>query len=410
MESQELKADIVISGAGPAGLTLSILLCRAGFSVVLVDAEPPATSDADKPSGRTAALLNSSINVLTAAGLWEALASSATPLKTMKIIDDSTGDARNPGITFDAKDAGQTQFGYNIPNRPLRHALAAIASATENLTRLAPARLASYTVNRGRVRARTQDGRQISAALIVGTDGRNSIVRQVAQIDAKTHDYGQTAMTCLIEHTRPHNFTSTEFHRDGGPFTFVPMPGNQSSIVWVEKTDDAKNFLAMKKEDYQRAIQDRTRGHLGTITLKSAPESWPLMMLSSARLTGDRAVLAAEAAHVLSPIGAQGLNLSLRDVATLAETLIDAARLGEDIGAASVLARYERRRHLDIKSHVIGIDGYNRVVANDAFFLKNMRRLGLKGIEGVPGLKTIAMHQGLLPAMDNGRLVSGLPL
>ncbi len=407
----DIKADIIISGAGPAGLTLSLLLGRAGFKVVLIDAEPPSPINTDQPSGRTAALLNSSINVLKAAGLWENLHDIATPLKIMKIIDDSTqnnnGDA---GITFRAAESGQECFGYNIPNAYLRLALANKIPEVKNLTRLAPAKLKSYKIDGAKVRANTEDGKTIEASLIIGTDGRNSLVRKVAKIEAKTHDYGQMAMTCLIEHTKPHNFTSTEFHRAGGPFTFVPMPGNQSSIVWVEKTEDAKKYLAMKREEYERAIQDRTNGYLGTITLKSNPESWLLMMLSSEKLTGERAVIAAEAAHVMSPIGAQGLNLSLRDIATLAEVITDAARLGEDIGSANVLGRYERRRHLDIKSHVVGIDNYNRAVANDIALVKDMRRLGLKSVEKIPGLKNFAMQQGLLPSMDDGRLVNGEPL
>lgn len=415
MEKKDLKsdiqADIIVSGAGPAGLTLSLLLGRAGFKVALIDAEPPSEIRTDEPSGRTAALLNTSINVIKAAGLWDTLQDYATPLKLMKIIDDSTiGNTSDAAITFRAEDSGQECFGYNIPNSFLRLALANKVPEVKNLTRLAPAKLKTYKIDGSKVLATLEDGRKISASLIIGTDGRNSIVRKISKIEVKTHDYGQIAMTCLIDHTKPHNFTSTEFHRSGGPFTFVPMPGNQSSIVWVEKTEDAKKYLAMKKADYERAIQDRTNGYLGTVSLKSNPESWPLMMLSAEKFVGDRAVIAAEASHVMSPIGAQGLNLSLRDIATLAETLTDAARLGEDIGAKTVLERYERRRRLDIKSHVIGIDGYNRIVANDLSFLKDLRRLGLKSVEKIPGLKQVAMQQGLMPSMDEGRLINGLPL
>ncbi len=411
MQTKDLKADIILSGAGPAGLALSVLLANAGFKVVLIDAEKPTPADLKAPpSGRTAALLNSSVNVLKAAGIWDELKSVSTPLKIMKIIDDSHGGKDQVFVEFKAVDIGHDQFGFNIPNSFLKSAFTAKLKTTKNLTHLSSTKLIDYTVENGRVIARTETGQTITASLIIGTDGRNSIVRSVANIEAKKHNYGQMAITCLIEHSKPHNFTSTEFHRSGGPFTFVPMPGNQSSIVWVEKTEDAKNYLSMKKPEFERAIQDRTCGYLGTVTLKSNPESWPLMLLSSEKLIGDRAVLAAEAAHVLSPIGAQGLNLSLRDVAALAETLTDAARLGEDIGSHSVLSRYERRRHVDIKSHVIGIDGLNRVVANDMLFVKDLRRLGLKGLEKIPALKNFTMQQGLVPAMDEGRLLQGSPL
>lgn len=357
MKTKDLTADIVISGAGPAGLTLAALLGRAGFKVVLVDAEKPtAVNYEEKPSGRTAALLTGSVNILKAAGVWPALENYATALQTMRIVDDSQPGLPQVKIEFRADDIGQTEFGFNVPNAILKSALSVRVDNIKPVTHLAPAKLKDYRIEKQKVIATTEDDVTIIASLIIGTDGRNSIVRTIAGIDAKKHDYEQTAMTCLIEHTKPHYSTSTEFHRPGGPFTLVPMPGNTSSVVWVEKKEDAQKFLAMKKPEYQQAIQDRSCGLVGTITLKSNPESWPLMLLSSEKLVADRACLAAEAAHVLSPIGAQGLNLSLRDVAALAETLVDAARLGEDIGSQSVLSRYERRRRADIKSHVIGID------------------------------------------------------
>ena len=404
MPEQLIKTDVIVSGAGPAGLTLSLLLARAGFSVVLIDPEVPKADD--KPSGRTAALLNSSINVLKTAHVWEDVQSIGTPLKVMKIIDDSEGSDDQIAVSFDARDAGHDQFGFNIPNALLRNALLGKLKTAKHLTHFCPSKLAGYEVKGGQVIAQTEDGKKISASVIIGTDGRNSMVRKVADIDCTIRDYGQMAMTCLISHTKPHNFTSTELHRSGGPFTFVPMPGNQSSIVWVEKTDNAKSYLAMKRPEYEKAIQDRTCGMLGTIKLESNPESWPLMFLDAKTLIGERSALAAEAAHVMSPIGAQGLNLSLRDVATLAEVLTDAARLGEDIGSKSVLARYERRRMVDIKSHVTGIDGLNRAVANDKAFVNDLRRLGLKGLKNVPALKNFAMTQGLVPSMDEGRILS----
>ncbi len=408
MPEELINADVIISGAGPAGLTLSLLLARAGFSVVLIDPEIPKTDD--KPSGRTAALLNSSINVLKTAGIWEKVQSIGTPLKIMKIIDDSAGLENQITVAFEASDVGFEAFGYNIPNSLLKKALLENVKTTKNLTHLCPQKLVSYEINGTYVKARTENGQKIMASVIIGTDGRNSLVRKVADIDCTIRDYGQIAMTCLISHTKPHNFTSTELHRSGGPFTFVPMPQNQSSVVWVEKTEDAKKYLAMKKPEYERAIQDRTCGFLGTVKLESNPESWPLMYLDAKGLIGERSALAAEAAHVMSPIGAQGLNLSLRDVATLAEVLTDAARLGEDIGSKSVLARYERRRMVDIKSHVTGIDGLNRAVANDKGFVNDLRRLGLKGLQNVPALKNFAMTQGLVPSMDEGRILTSATL
>lgn len=398
-----LQADIVISGGGPAGLTLALLLGRMDMRVVLIDPEKPQVTNI--PTGRTAALLNSSLNVLQAAGVWpSSLKSKSTPLKIMSIVDGAHPDI---GAAFNAQDIGREAFGYNIPNALLKSALMEQLQKQKSVTLLTPAKLADYKIEGSTVIAAAEDGTTIHAPLIIGTDGRNSLVRTIASIETKKHDYGQIAMTCLINHTKPHNFTSTEFHRPGGPFTLVPMPGNVSSVVWVEKTDDAKSFLAMKKPEFTQAIQDRSMGIVGTIELASSPESWPLMLLSAERITAPRTALAAEAVHVLSPIGAQGLNLSLRDVAALAETIADAARLGEDIGSQNVLSRYEKRRSFDIHTRVMGIDGLNRIVANDIMFLRDLRRLGLKGLENIPALKSLAMKQGLSPSLDEGRLLQG---
>ena len=410
MQTKGRIFDIVITGAGPAGATLAALLGRAGFAVALIDAEPPGAIDPEKPSGRTAALLNGSINLLKTAGIWDRLAPVATPLKVMRIIDDSLGGGDPLPVEFHADELGAEQFGFNVPNNLLRAALLHELQNIPAVTHLRARRLADFSADAQGISAHTDDGRELHARLIIGTDGRGSVVRKIAGIEADQRDYKQIAMTCLIEHSKPHENTSTEFHRDGGPFTFVPMPGNRSSVVWVEKTADANRFLALKKTEYEQAIQDRSRGLLGTIKLISAPESWPLMTLNARQIVGRRAALAAEAAHVLSPIGAQGLNLSLRDVATLAETLTDAARIGEDIGSPLVLSRYADRRRADIASHVGGIDHYNRAIANHLPMIKDMRRAAWRGVNRIDPLKRFLMRQGLAPEMDQGRLLAGAAL
>lgn len=403
-----MKTKALIIGGGIAGLSLGLLLARAGLPTALVDTDKVQPLSEIRPSGRTVALMAPSIHVIKACCIWDVIEPIATPMKAMRLIDDNQSPPTS--ITFAAPEAGLDAFGYNIPNDQLRAALADAVQAQENLTYFAPGRLAHYTVHDHGVTATLQDGTEIEADVIIGCDGRKSPVREAAGIAAQVHDYGQMAMTCLITHTKDHNQTSTEHHRPGGPFTFVPMSGRQSSVVWVEKTDDAKAFMAMPKQAYQRALQDRSHGLLGEITLQSNPESWPLMLLSVDALVAPRVAIAAEAAHVLSPIGAQGLNLSLRDVASLAETLVDAARLGEDIGGAIVLKRYEKRRNLDLQTRVRGVDLYNRAVANDIGLIGALRRFGLLSLDKIPALKTLAMHQGLLPAMDQGRLLKGQSL
>lgn len=402
-----MKTEVLIIGGGIAGLTLAALLGGAGLEVCLVDAAPPAPDKTPPLSARTVALMQTSLNVLRQAGIGDSDAAFGTPLKTMRIIDDSAAGAAPVTLSFDAEEIGMEAFGTNIPNDVLRTALLNRLKTMGTVTLCCPGRLQSYSAQGQTVTATLEDGRIVTAALIVGMDGAQSRVRQIAGIEASSHDYGQTAMTCLIDHSRPHGFTSTEFHRPGGPFTLVPMPGNRCSVVWVEKADDAKNFLALRRQDFEKALQERSRDLVGRIALASNPESWPLKKLSARRLTAPRVALAAEAAHVLSPIGAQGLNLSLRDVAVLAETLADAARRGEDIGGPLVLDAYAGRRRPDIVTRAGGIDAMNRIVSNNVVFLRGLRRTGLRALDAIPPLRSLAMHQGLAPAMDEGRLLRG---
>lgn len=403
-----MKTKALIVGGGMAGLSLGLLLARAGLDTVLVDIDKVQKLADVTPSSRTVALMAPSINVLKACGIWETVEQFACPMRAMRLIDDN----RQPPVrvTFHAAEAGLEAFGYNIPNDMLRATLAEAVQQQEGLTYFAPARLRDYAVHKNGISATLDDGTAIDADLIIGCDGRKSIVRDKAGIKAHTHDYGQMAMTCLISHSKAHENVSTEHHRPGGPFTFVPMNGKQSSVVWVEKTADAQAFMEMSKQALERALQDRSNGLLGEITLKGTLQGWPLMLLQAEQITAPRVAIAAEAAHVLSPIGAQGLNLSLRDVAALAETLVDAARLGEDVGGELVLKRYEKRRSLDLETRVRGVDLYNRAVGNDIGFIASLRRFGLLSLDKFPALKLLAMHQGLLPALDHSRLLKGQAL
>jgi 2-octaprenyl-6-methoxyphenol hydroxylase len=399
----QLKGDIVLSGGGLAGLTLGILLGRAGLNTHLIDIAPPPANEA--PSGRTVALMENSLNIIRAAGIWDAVKDHAAPLETMRIVDDSSAMGRTQ-VDFHASDIGMNQFGHNIPNNVMRGALYEAAKKTKNLTLHVPDALQTYTVENG-VTATLKSGKEIAASLIIGGDGRNSLVRKISAIDVSEHDYKQSAITCLIAHSRSHNNIATEFHRPGGPLALVPMPGNISSVVWIEPTERANGIMRLKKQEFTAALQIETRDILGAITLESNPECWPLKTLKAKTLTAPRAVLMAEAAHVISPITAQGLNLSLRDVAALAETLVDAARAGMDIGLPAVLNKYEKRRRVDINTRVFGVDGMNKIVSVDANAIKGLRRAVLKTLDNVQPLKNIAMKMGLAPEIDAGRLARG---
>jgi 2-octaprenyl-6-methoxyphenol hydroxylase len=246
----------------------------------------------------------------------------------MRIIDDSVKGSRDVEAPFHACDIGLPRFGFNVPNDVLRAALFETARKNANV-KIRAAALKDYEISRDAAIADLEDGTEIRAGLIVGADGRNSRVRKIANIKAGEKDYGQTAITALISHAKSHDDASTEFHRGSGPFALVPMPGKRCAVVWVEPAARADEILRLRRDEFIRLLSRNTRGILGDIRLESGPESWPLKSMNAESLTAPRAALIAEAAHVMSPIAAQGLNLSLRDAAALAETVTDWASISD---------------------------------------------------------------------------------
>lgn len=406
-----MKTEVLIIGGGIGGLALANLLGKSGLSTTIVEKRNFSIPDKKEFYGRTAALMGGSINILKALDIWPEIEQRTAPLKAMRIIDDSNPNIEPVEINFPANEISKDCFGHNIPNMMLHKILADKAIENDNIQIIAPAGLEDFNCTPSGVIATLDNGDNIKAQLIIGADGRQSKARELAKIGTTEENYNQSAITCLIEHSKPHNFISTEHHRSGGPFTTVPMPDQEnkhfSSIVWVEKTQDADAFIKMDKASLEKAIEKRSRGALGEIKLASTPECWPLKGIIADKITAPRLTLIAEAAHAMSPIGAQGLNLSLRDVATLAEILTDAARLGEDIGSDVTLEKYTKRRHIDITTRFKGVDGYNRIVSNNIGLLRGVRRAGLKTLKNIPAFKQLAMQHGLSPAMDEGRLMRG---
>jgi 2-octaprenyl-6-methoxyphenol hydroxylase len=397
---------IIISGGGAAGLALAALLGNAGLTVALIEPSPPAPLAKTAPTSRTAALMEGSINILKSCGVWKKIEPFSTPVKTMRIIDDSVPQNTNIHATFPAGEIGLDRFGYNVPNAILRAALFETVKKIKTIS-IHPNALETYTAEKNQIQATLENGKKISASLIVGADGRASKIRTIAGIAFTEKDYAQSAITCLFSHTKPHDHISTEFHRPSGPFALVPMRGNHSAGVWVEPSKRADEILRLKKTEFQSLLQKNTRGILGDIAIESGPEIWPLRPLKSKSLIAPRMALIAEAAHTMSPIAAQGLNLSLRDVAALAETVIDSARAGIDIGAAAVLETYAARRKADIGMRTFGVDKMNGIVSADWELIKKIRRGGLSAIGSVSPVKKFAMRQALAPDIDQGRLSQG---
>lgn len=398
--------DLIITGGGIAGLSLACILGKQGVNVALVEPSPPASLANTPVTGRTIALMYSSLNVIRAAGLTDFIDEFGTPLKVMRLIDDSISGQNPIYSEFDARDIDLPYFGMNIPNALLRAALFEVVTSLPSIS-VFSSKLVSFNTDY-KVEAILEDGAKLEAPLIIGADGRNSPVRKISGISVWKKDYGQTAITCIINHSRSHDNTSTEFHESGGPFALVPMAGNQSAVVWVEWQEKADALLKLRRDEFESLLQIKTRDILGGITLESNPDGWPLCTIKAKRLTAQRVALMAEAAHVMSPITAQGLNLSLRDAATLAEVIIDAMRLGSDHGQVLTLANYERRRRLDIATRVSGVNTMNQLVSSESSIIKDMRRSGLKLIEAAYPLKRLAMNHGLAPSLDQDRILKGL--
>ncbi|MEM7617899.1 MAG: FAD-dependent monooxygenase [Pseudomonadota bacterium] len=397
-----MKTKVLIVGGGAAGLALALKLGIKGIKCVVIDPSVPNSYDFKKHGGRTAALMGQSVDLLQSLGLWEEIERDTAPLNTMKIIDDGNPALDPVELSFPANEIDEKNFGHNVPNCYLRELLYQHAQKNENITCLIPDKVTKIEHQNASIVITTEQGEKITADLLVGADGRFSKVREISGIGFKEIDYNQTAITCLVSHSKPHDNISTEHHRPGGPFTMVPMPDQNrkhySSIVWVEKTDEAQKYLSIEKALVEQTLYDKTRHALGDITLESPLESWPLKALLADKIIAERTALIAEAAHAMSPIGAQGLNLSLRDVDILGDILSEAIQLGEDIGGDVVLSRYQGARHLDLQTRFHGVDKYNKVVSNNIGFVRSLRRGGLNTLKTIPALKKLAMHVGLKPA------------
>lgn len=391
-----LNHDVIISGGGAPGLTLALLLAQTGMNVALIDPAPLSSFKITKPEGRTSALMKSSIRILERAGIWNHCHEYGAPLEVLRIIDDSIGNKRQQIETdFPAEDIGLEYFGFNMPNNILRAVLGISAMKVKNISLYNSLTLRNFKADDFGVTVTLSDHKILRGKVLIGADGRHSLVRESAQIRIWTHDYNQTAITCLIEHSGPHDNISTEFHRSGGPFTLVPLPGKTSSVVWVEKDADAQSFMSMSKQSFEQSLQDRSCNRLGKIKLSSDPQACPLTALRAHTFISKRVALMAESAHVLSPLGAQGLNLSLRDVACLADILTEAAQTGLDIGSQAILQSYERQRRTDVFLRSAGTDGLTRFVSHNIRPVHELRRAGLKTISMVEPLRLFAMQQGM---------------
>jgi 2-octaprenyl-6-methoxyphenol hydroxylase len=397
-EREQTKAIVV--GGGPAGLTAAIALAGAGVATVLVSKRPA------RPDNRTTALLAGSVTALETLGVWPACAPHAAPLRTMRIVDDTGRLWRAPEVAFEADEIGLAAFGANIENR---HLIAALEQHAATLPSLRIVEDEVRAVEPGSASALLQlkGGDRLNVPLVIGADGRHSLCRSAAGIGTDERSYPQIALTVSVSHTRPHHDTSTEFHTASGPFTLVPLPGSRSSLVWVLDPHVADEIAALDDVALANEIERRSHSILGKIALESGRGMFPLSVATARSFAARRIALVGEAAHVIPPIGAQGLNLGLRDAATIGELTIAAHRDGTDIGDDDVLKQYDSLRRADVGSRRLAIDLLNRTLLSDFLPVQGARGLGLYLIDRIGPLRRAVMREGIAPAAAQPRLMRG---
>ncbi len=383
----ERSAQVIVVGGGPTGLMTALALASARVDTILVRGNPPTDN-------RTTALLAPSVTALETLGVWSRCRAQAAPLEVMRIVDDTGRLWRAPEVQFSAHEIGLDAFGWNIENRHLLAALAAQA-AEEPTLHIVFAQALRIEIGETEVDVAISDGETLRGELLVGADGHNSACRAAAGIATRSRRTRQSAVTFNLAHTRPHHNASTEFHTERGPFTLVPLPGQRSSLVCVVAPHTADRLIGLDPDALALKLEQRAHSLLGKFTVEPGRGVFALAISTAERFAAPRVALVGEAAHVLPPIGAQGLNLGLRDAAMIAQVAGDAARTGSDCGASAVTQQYAQRRRADIASRTAAVDLLNRSLLTDFLPLQALRGLGLYALDRIGPMRRALMRAGV---------------
>lgn len=402
------RADAVVAGAGLSGLSAALALAEAGLRVAIVDRTDPRAAAAGNAVGgdiRTTAISLSSRRLLTALGAWAAVADAAEP-----ILDILVSDAYSPfHMHYDHRAVGDEPMGHIVVNNALKASLLDRLATHPGVTIAAPGTIAGLTVTPAAAILALDDGRRLTASLVVGADGRESAVRALAGLRVTRAPYRQSSIVDTIGHDLPHHGRAHERFLPGGPVAMLPLSGDRSALVWTERSAVAERIARLDDDAFAAALTERFGDSLGRLRPLGPRRIFPLELVVAERFVAERVALVGDAAHAIHPVAGQGFNLGLRDVAALAEVLADAVRLGLDPGAAAVLRDYQRRRRFDSASLTASTDGLVRLFSNDIAPVRTARGFGLGLVERIPALKRIAIRHAMGTLGTLPRLLRGEP-
>jgi len=401
---------IVIIGGGLNGPALALALAGAGFPVTLIDARPMSVLRSADFDGRSYALALASQKMLAFLGVWGAVGADCQPILDIVASDGRPGEGAAPyALHFDHAEIEEGPMGYMVEDHILRRALLA-ALDHPLISLIAGHAVVSHSVEETGISVMLDDGRVQAGALVIGADGRDSPTAKRAGITRNGWGYEQTGLVATIAHERPHNGVAHQFFMPAGPLGILPLTGNRCSIVWAEDAARARDIAALDDAAFLAELRPRFGDFLGKISLVGPRFAYPLRLSVAERFVDRRLALVGDAAHGLHPLAGQGLNLGLRDVAALAEVLVDAKRIGEDIAAPLVLARYAEWRRFDVMAMAAATDGINRLFSNDNPVLRGVRDMGLGLVNAVPGLRRRFIREAAGLTGDLPRLLQGRAL